>query len=264
MYYKLRQGTLKKIMCDAIKKAGTERKLAKELKISKGTIYFLKFEKRNISEEYLTKLKDYLVLDQKNVEIISTFDSNWGQKKGGRILVQKKIKEGTFEDNLLMIHKKSSQKMKEWHKKMRINNPEKYYNWQYERFKKMGRGYNYTLKNGIKVRNHLEKKIGDFLIDEFKEVKYEEYLNINQKAYFPDFIHKNIIIEVTEWKHPSKKKLEHLNTKINAYKSENYYILFFIPNEYRKFYKELENSTVSTLTDLKDQIKAFIAQAGLP
>ena len=41
----------------------------------------------------------------------------------------------------------------------------------------------------------------------------------------------------------------------------NYNIIFFIPKQYRKFYKDLENPLVSTLTDLKDQIKAFIAQS---
>jgi hypothetical protein len=243
-----------------VDKAGSERKLAKELNISKSTVYFLKFEKRNISEEYLEKIKNYLKLNKTDLNIITEFSSTYWQKKGGETAVKKKIENGTFEKNIELLHKASSEKMKQWHKEMRENNPEKYYNWQYDRFRKIGRGYLYTLKDGTKVRNPLEKKIGDFLIDEFKEVRYEKYINIRKKAYFPDFTYKNIIIEVTEWKHPSKEKIRKLNEKVKNYSIEDYNVIFFIPEQYRKFYKDLENPIISTLTDLKDQIKAFIAQ----
>jgi hypothetical protein len=139
-YYQLKKGTLNKIVSQALAKAGSERKLAKELNILKSTIYFLKFEKRNISGEYLNKIENYLKLNRKDFNIITELSSNWGQKKGGEAVVKKKIENGTFKKNIELLHKASSENMKQWHKDMRENNPEKYYKWQYARFKKMGRG----------------------------------------------------------------------------------------------------------------------------
>ena len=135
---------------------------------------------------------------------------------------------------------------------MRENEPEKYYKWQYERFKKIGRGYSFTLQNGIKVRNKLEKEVGDFLIKICTNIKYESYLNIKGKAYFPDFIYKKKIIEATEWKHPTAEKMNRLKEKIKRYKGEGYEVCFFIPSKYRKFYKEIKGSIISDLTKLHE------------
>ena len=77
--------------------------------------------------------------------------------------------------------------MKKWHKTMKKTNPEKYYKWQYERFKKVGRGYGFTLKDKTPVRNLLEKQIGDFLIMKRIEFEYEPLIRHGKKAYFPDF-----------------------------------------------------------------------------
>ena len=142
---------------------------------------------------------------------------------------------------------------------MRENQPKKYFTWQYERFKKIGKGYRFTLKNNILVRNRLEQEIGNFLITEFNEMEYEPYLFIEGKAYFPDFRYRNVIIEATEWRHPSAVKINALKKKVRDYRKLGYRTIFFIPNTHRNFYKGLNNSVVSALPDLKQLIDALVA-----
>lgn len=258
MIHKFKKGEQKRLIIKALTKAGSERKLSKVTGIPKGSIYFLKFEKRNISDSYLNKVCNYLKIDIKKIKT-KKLPSNWGQIKGGKNLIRKKISDGKLNETLDRLRESSSRRMKQWHKHMKKNEPETYYKWQYERFKKIGKGYSFLLINGTKVRNSLEKTVGDFLIKKFLDIKYEPYININGKAYFPDFIYKNIIVEVTEWKHPSKEKIGKLNKKIKDYKSKNYVCCFFIPSRYRKFYKGIKSHVISTLPNLQEFINASVA-----
>src|SRR3989344_5813412 len=86
-------------------------------------------------------------------------------------------------------------------------------NFRYEKFKKIG-GYKLTILNGVKVRNALEKTIGDFLCI-------------------------------------SKIKFNRLNNKIRAYLSGGYKVYFFIPFKSRNFYKELQCPVISTVSELR-------------
>ena len=123
-------------------------------------------------------------------------------------------------------------------------------NFRYEKFKKIG-GYKLTILNGVKVRNALEKTIGDFLCISNIKFRYEPYININQNCYFPDFLIDKVIIEVTEWNRPSKSKINRLNNKIRAYLSGGYKVYFFIPFKSRNFYKELQCPVISTVSELR-------------
>ncbi len=259
MFYKFKKGEQKALIQKAIVKAGSEKKLAKLTKIPAGSIYALKFEKRNLSSNNAEKLCNYLQINLINSYEIQKLPKNWGQIKGGRNLIKRKIESNTLQDTIRKLKKASSEKMKQWHKNMKENEPEKYYKWQYERFKKIGKGYIFDLINGIKVRNALEKEVGDFLIKNFRSIKYEQYLNMNGKAYFPDFIYRNVIIEVTGWKHPDENKIKHLIEKINNYTQSGYSVCFFVPQIYRKFYKEIESHIISTLPELRDFIHASVA-----
>ncbi len=259
MFYKFRKEEQRAFIQKAVSKAGSERKLAKIINIPKGSIYPLKFEKRNLSSSYAKKLCDFLQMPLDSLEHVQKLPKNWGQIKGGKNLIKKKIKEGTLQETIDKLKKVSSRRMKEWHKYMKENEPERYYNWQYTRFKKIGKGYPLILKNGIKVRNALEKRIGDFLVKNFLSVKYEPYININNRAYFPDFVYKNVIIEVTEWKHPDKNKIKKLTRKNKDYLQGGYSVCFFIPQIYRKFYKEIGSYMISTLPELRDFIHASVA-----
>ena len=149
--------------------------------------------------------------------------------------------------------------MKQWHKEMRERFPEEYYVWQYERFKKVGRGDSNKLENKILVRNKLEKKMRDFLILNGFKFEYEPYINVSGKAYFPDFKIGNKIIEATEWKHPDKDKIMKLNKKIKDYRKQGFEVVLYIPEIFRKFYKEIECSIISELAPLKAFLNAPVA-----
>jgi len=254
MFYRLKKGKLREIALRAITKAGSERKLAKLISIPKGSIYALKFEKRNLSEKYSEKLCDYLKIGFENLDIEEILSDNWGQIKGGNNLIKKKKTEGTFKETISRLKKSSSKRMKKWHRHMKKNEPEKYHTWQYERFKKIGKGYQFSLINGIKVRNLLEKMVGDFLCKNIDSFDYEPYMNIKGKAYFPDFVYNKTIIEVTEWKNPSVDKINKLKRKEKDYKKEGYNVVFFIPRLYRKFYKGLNSPVISALPELKETL----------
>jgi len=258
MYIKLRKGYQRKLLTRAIKKAGSERKLAKIVAIPNTTISNLKLEKNNISESKFTKICSHLKIDP-NCIAKKTLPKNWGQIKGGRNLIIKKKQEKTFDVTIQKLKIGSSKYMKKWHSDMKKNHPAEYYTWQYERFKKIGKGYRYKLSNGIYVRNTLEQDVGNYLLKYFAQLKYEPYLNINGKAYFPDFKINNVLIEVTEWKHPSISKIRKLNTKISDYKKQGFIICFYIPKAYRKFYKGLICSVESALPKLADFINASVA-----
>lgn len=243
----------KKLVSQAIRNAGSERKLALFCGIPKSSLYALKFEKRNLSNINLQKLLPFINLTKKDVEkdIQQKLPYIWGRIKGGRTLIRLKKLNGTFFDTIKKLKKVNSKRMKLWHKYMKKNDPQAYYTSQYERFKKIGK-YSSLTKSGFKVRNRLEKSVADFLFSLAINFEYEPYLLLNGHAYFPDFKIGNIIIEATEWKNPTKQKLSRLKKKHDDYLTAGYQVCFFIPSKYRKFYKEVDNSIVSTLSELKE------------
>lgn len=252
MFYKFKKGKQKKLMQRAINIAGSERKLSKLTGIPKSSIYYLKFEKRNMSDTNTEKICAVLGIKKEDIkkDLISILPHNWGRKKGGVNLIKLKIEKGILDKTIAKLKESSSKRMKKWHRYMKKNEPEKYHIWQYERFKKIGKGYPFTLQNGIRVRNRLEKEVGDYLIKKFPNALYEPYVNINGKAYFPDFVNGNRIFEVTEWRNPTKKKIRYLKKKIKDYIKNKYDVSLFIPKKYRKFYKEIEGYIISDLSEM--------------
>jgi len=253
MFLKLKKGKQKEIIQKAITKAGSERKLCKVIDMSKGALYRYKSELGNIPKYRLRKIVKFLSEDMiiYSKYILEDLPKNWGRVKGGINCVNKKKKEGIFQETIERLRKVSSKRMKQWHKEMKENYPKKYHMWQYERFKKVGRGYTYELMNKVLVRNMLEKTIGDFLISNKIKFEYEPYVNIKGRAYFPDFKIKNNIIEVTEWRHPDKDKISKLKKKIKDYKENHFDAILYIPKSVRKFYKSIDGSIISTLPELK-------------
>jgi len=148
------------IIKSAIKKAGSYRKLEKLTKIPKASIY--RYEKlKAIPENRFKKLINFLQIKIKknHLEIL---EDNWGQKNGGIKSVESKKKKGTFKKDLEKAQKSGIKKIKKWHKEMKLNNPKKYYEMQYEKFKKIG-GYKFKTLNNEKVRNKFEKDVADKL-----------------------------------------------------------------------------------------------------
>ncbi len=259
MYFKFAEGKQKEFMKKAIAKAGSERKLSDISGIPKGSINSLKNEARNLSDTYALKLTLFLGMNLNELDFMDRLQTNWGQIKGGNELIRRKKASDSFNETIERLKKVSSRRMRDWHRTMKKENPEEYHILQYERFKKIGGGYKFSLSTGVKVRNTLERDVGNFLVKNFLDVKYEPYLNILNKVYFPDFVIGNVIVEVTGWKHPSDEKINKLNEKIKAYVERGYKICFFVPIKYRKFYKRLICSVISTRGKLREFIDASIA-----
>lgn len=235
----------------AIGKAGNERKLASILEIPKSSLNFYKLGKRNMTESRLKIICNFLdvpsVVFEKNV--LSRIPENWGKVKGGRNSVKLKIRKGTFKSDMENLKRISSKRMKQWHKEAKAKDPERYYKLQYKRFKKIVNKPFLRTKAGIKVRNKYEKEVVDFLFDKGFRFKYEPYLNINKKAYFPDLIvFDKYILEITAWKHPDSDKIKYLKRKIRDYRKAGYVVYFYIPTLYRNFYKEIDDFVISDLS----------------
>ena len=261
-YLRFRSGKVKSLFIQALKKAGSERKLAFILEWPKIRIYQYKFEKVNISESNLRELLSYLRIDyapfikRSNPKLLN---SNWGKRKGGLNCYKKKLENHTFELNHRLMRNASSKKMKIWHAEFKSRDPEKYYKLQYKRFRKISQN-NFKTINGILVRNRYEKEIADFLFENRFQFIYEPYVNVLGKAYFPDFLIGKSIIEVTAWKNPDSNRLNYLKKKIKDYNSAGFKVYFFIPTKFRNFYKPLPGVVVSELSEIK---KALVAQTNM-
>lgn len=254
MYYKLKEGLLKKLTSKAINKSGNIRNLERDISIPRSTLGEYHLEKRAISKNNLSKLEIFLGKKVSKKEILKEMPDNWKQKKGGINSVKTKRKLGTFKEQLNRARKKAENKSSEWHKKMKKENPEKYYTSQYEKFKKIGE-YKFTTLNGEKVRNNLEKETADKLKKLKIAYRYEPYINIQNKAFFPDFILKDkIIIECTAWRGYDKaiklkKKIKYLEKKYKVY--------VLIPKALNKYYKILNNHLIFDLNE-KDLIAQLV------
>ena len=256
MFFKLREGILKKIIEDALKKAGNIRKLEKEIKIPRSTLSEYHLEKRLINEDNLEKLEKFLDIKIKEDEIIEKFQDNWKQIKGGKNSVKSKIKDGSFENQLnnARLNSDGSERLKEWHKKMKRDNPKEYHLIQYAKFKKIG-GYKYKTDRGEKVRNKFEKDIADVLNKLNIQYQYEPLVNVGNRYFFPDFLINNkIIVEVTAWK--GETKAYKLKDKIECLKKK-YKIYVVIPKNLYSYYKILNNHLILGLDEFVPVAQTF-------
>lgn len=263
-YVKFKSGKQSELIKLGIKILGSERALAYFLKTSKISVYRYKFEQVNLPEIFLDKLVVKYPKFRKFLRYIELrLPNNWGKIKGGLNCVIKKEKMGTLDKEIVKLKMLSSERMKQWHAYMKKNEPRKYHTWQYKRFKKVGRGYNLKLGNGIMVRNKLEQTIGNFLLENNFKFEYEPYFKFTHRACFPDFVVGKIIIEVSAWMHPEKTKLERLNDKFRSYLDNGFCAALFVPPHLRKFYKEIRGPVISNLPDLKNFLIASVAQTRL-
>ena len=253
LYIKFNKGKLRKFVLLALKKAGSERKLTKLLNWPLIAIYRYKLERINISNLRLRQLLGYIGLDYKNIifkENPILLNENWGRIIGGINCFRKKLKNNTFKHNHRLMREASSKLMKKWHKKFRVENPEQYYRLQYERFKKISH-IRVKTKCGILVRNKFEEKVADWLYERGINFEYEPYLNLNCKAYFPDFVIGKTLVEVTAWKDPDHKKLSYLARKLKDYRKAGFKANLLIPTKLRKSYKPLNRFLITDLSQIK-------------
>lgn len=247
MYVKLEDGAQSKLIKECIEKAGGERELESKTGVPKGSIYDYKNEKYNLPKKRFEKLVSFIGKERYKERILNELNDNWGQKKGGRKLIELRKKEGSFEKVINVLKKRSSERMKKWHSRMKVENPEKYYKLQYERFKKIG-AYNFKTERGEKVRNELEKKVADYLFSKKIEYEYEPYLKIQENIFFPDFRYDNVILECTSWK--GYEKASKLIEKINKYEDKNLRPFVVIPKKIKKYYRKIDKYIVTELKNL--------------
>jgi hypothetical protein len=254
MYYLLKKEAIKDIIIKSAQKTGSIKLLSSELNIAKSMLYRYLNRKTAINEKRLNQILDYAKIKMNNKMICQTFPDNWKQTKGGKNCVKSKKKKGTYQKQLELCHKKSSEYMKKLHKEMKKTKPKEYYISQYEKFKKIG-GYKYLTENNEKVRNKLEKDVADILKNSKIQYQYEPYININNKAFFPDFvINKNIIIECTAWK--GYDKAIKLKKKIKILKNK-YMIYVIIPKDLYNYYKILDKHLVLGLDEFVPLAQTF-------
>ena len=254
MFIKLKEGEQERLVRDSIKKAESYRRLAKITKIPRSTICGY-LEGKAITEERFNTLTDFLDIQNKEELISKKLPDNWKQVRGGLCCVESKKKNGTFEKEMKKWQNFQAKKLKDWHRSMKKNNPKKYYNIQYSRFKKVGRGYQFTTKRGEKVRNRFEKQIADILFELGINYDYEPQVHSGNRYFFPDFLISNkIIVEGTMWKGDSNAYK--LKEKIEALKNK-YKIYVVIPKALYSYYKILDNHLVLGLDEFVPIAQTF-------
>ena len=254
MYLKLKNGVQNKILKKAIRKSGSQRKLAKITNIPKSSIADY-LNGRLMTEIKLNKIIDFLNIKNKTELIESKLPDNWRQILGGKNCVTSKKIKGTFLRDMELINQISSQKLKEWHKHMKENSPEEYYNIQESRFKKIP-GYKCITLNGEKVRNSWEKQIADILLSLGINYEYEPLIRINERYFFPDFlINKKIILEGTMWK--GFDNAFKLKDKIISLEND-YDIFVIIPKNLKSYYKVIESNLIIGLDEFARVAQTFL------
>jgi len=254
MFVQLKKGEQQVLLKNAIIKAGSQRKLAKLVNIPHQSIE--RYIKGKIMPEIrFYKLAKFIKIKDKENLIEKRLNNNWGQVKGGKLCVISKKKKGTFNRDMKILQDIQSIKLKKWHREMKLNSPESYYQMQYSRFKKIG-GYKFLTLKGEKVRNKLEKDIADILFKYKIPYQYEALVHIGDKFFFPDFLIDNrIIVECTMWRgiekaYKLKEKIEYLENK--------YKVFVVIPKALNRYYRLLDNNLIQGLDKFAPIAQTFL------
>lgn len=242
----------KTIIFQAIEKAGSYRKMSKILNIPRSSIVRY-YQNGTIPQDRFDKIIDFLEIKTEKLKF-KRLEKNWKQVLGGEGCVKSKKYKGTFEEQLKNAQERGVKKFKEWHKRMKKENPKEYYQMQYNNFKKVS-GYKFITKRGHKVRNKFEKQIADILYKFKIEYEYEPLVKSDKKYFFPDFLINNrIIIECTEWR--GETKAYKLKDKIKHLK-KRYKIFIVIPKDLYRYYKILDKYLIKGLDEFVPVAQTF-------
>ncbi len=241
MYILLKNGELKRIMREAIEKAGSYKGLAERVKIPKSKVWSYQNYNITLTEERLNKILGYVNKKIGDVNIEEELPDNWRQIIGGNNCVKKKIKDGTLNNQLAQSRENIKKTLSDWHKEQKNKDQRKYYLSQYDKFKKIAE-YKLVTKNGEKVRNRLEKDVADLLQSLNLNYKYESLIKVGNKYFFPDFlIKRNTILECTMWR--GQDKAIKLKSKIKDLEKE-YEVYVIIPKKLEKYYQTIRKNIV--------------------
>lgn len=225
----------------AIRKAGSERKLESETGISDAAIHEYKTGRFRMPYGRFKLLVSFLARKESEFEF-KLADSTIYRIKGGKAVYKKYLQQDRFGAIHAKMRAASSERMKQWHKKMKCEQSEEYHKLQYERFKKIAK-YKFQTKKGEFVRNSLECDVANRLFDSGFDYQYEPYVKGACSPYFPDFKIGNLLIECTAWK--GFQKAPALSKKIADLEKAGYEVKVIVPNRLRSFYKLVEKSIIS-------------------
>ena len=223
-----------KLVYDSIKKAGSERKLEKLIKIPDICIHqYKKMNSRMPYNRFKVFLK-FLGLNEVDFNY-KLIEHNYFRKKGGLAVQKKYLKENRLDEILknarsYIINK---DQLKHWHAKMKKEKPEEYFEIQHRRFKKINKK-KWKTNRGEFVRNKFELEIANILDSLSADYLYEPCMKLSS-TYFPDFKVGNLIIECTAWRGEDKAKA--LSIKIQDFEKEGYKVKVVVPDNLRSFYK---------------------------
>ncbi len=252
MYILLKNNKLQQIISGAIKKAGSYKKLAKEIGIDRQKVWYYKTKNVALSKERLNRILDFMNIKLNKSEIEKQLSDNWRQVIGGRNCVKKKLKNGTLYKQLENSRRSIKKTLSDWHKEMKNKDIKAYYLSQYNNFKKIA-GYKLTTENGEKVRNKFEKEVADILRQRGITYKYEPLIKVDNKYFFPDFLIKsNTLIECTMWR--GADKAIKLKEKIGILEKK-FRVYVVIPEKLSKYYRLISKNLVCGL----DNFKAIIS-----
>jgi len=255
MYIRLKDNKFQQIISEAIKKAGSYEKLAKEIGICRQKVWYYKTKNVALKEERLNLILKFMNIKLENEDIEKKFPDNWRQIIGGNNCVKKKISDGTLNQQLRQSRKNIKHTLGDWHREMKKKDVKAYYLSQYDKFKKIA-GYKFITENGEKVRNKFEKEVADILKQNKIVYQYEPLVNIGKNYFFPDFLINNkIIIECTMWR-GSDKALK-LKEKINKLKKE-FVVYVVIPKKLNKYYQPVKDNLILGLDNFKRFTKTLI------
>lgn len=255
MYVEIQdKGGLKFFMDRAVTVVGSERKLSSAVGMANSMVHYYKHKAKWIPLERFKKMCELTGISEEKISFRLVEKKEW-LSKGGRNGYLKKVKEGRALENLEKMRKASSKELRKWHKEMKENHPKKYYEIQYNRFKKISE-YKFITKKGEKVRNIYEKEIADYLYSLNINYKYEPFVEGKNKPYFPDFLVDKIVIESTAWR--GFDKAESLSKKIKDLEEAGYKVVVIVPEKVKKYYSSI-NKYLIKVEGIKDYIEALVA-----
>ncbi len=237
----------------AVQKAGSEKRLAKLVKIPSASIYEYRIHHRRIPWVRFVRLRDFVGWGTIPFQRLSL---NPFYQKGGNATTQRLLKENRLEKVLQKARKKAAEKLKEWHARTKETNPSLYYSIQYSRFKRIG-GHKFQTQRGEHVRNELERMVADCLCAAGILYTYEPCIHVKNRCVFPDFVIGKLALECTAWK--GNSKIPSLKRKISELTEAGFDVALVVPENLRETYGCLKAS-VLMLTELLNFVNARVAQ----
>ncbi len=163
--------------------------------------------------------------------LIELREDNWGRKLGG---IRTRERNHGFL-NPKYLEQSSTWKSRggqigtrNWHMRMRAEEPEEYRKMQYARIKHSLK-YKYAYQSQ-KYRNLLELDVAKLLTKIGLSFEYEQFVHCDDQFFFPDFVIGKTVIECTFW-YNSEQKAKELAVKVDCYRKIGFELVLIVTTE---------------------------------